>query len=110
MNYLLRLLVVGGLIVSAFLIIGVGLARHDADLLAPVHLILFVAGVAIYLLPTALALYRNCKATPWIAVVNVLLGWTVFGWFVSIGWAAGGKIRTQPATITAPPSQPLPGH
>ena len=110
MNNLLRLFVVCGLMAFAFLIIAVGLSRHNADLLAPVHLILFVVGVALYLLPTALALYRDCKVTLWIAVVNVFLGWTLFGWVVAIGWAASGKTRTMPPTVGAPPSPPIPLH
>ncbi len=110
MNHLLRLSVVGGLIASAVLILAVGLARHDADLLAPVHLILFVLGIAAYLLPTMLALYRNSKATVWIAVLNVFLGWTLFGWFIAIGWAAGGEVRALPFTVPTPPKQALQGH
>ena len=119
MKDLLRPIVAGGLVVFAFLIIAVGLLhheiavglhRHDADLSAPIRLLLFVVGVTVYLLPTVLAFYRDCKATAWIAAVNILLGWTIFGWVVSIGWAASGKTRTLPPTVAAPPSHPIPGH
>ncbi len=110
MNNLLRLLVIAGLSVGAIVIVALGLERHNADLLAPVNLVLFVAGVLVYLLPTGLAMYRDCKSTMWIAAVNVLLGWTLFGWFAAIGWAARGKIREAVHPIVAPPINPVPGH
>jgi len=110
MNNMVRLLVIGGLAGCAFVAIALGLARHDADLLAPLNLILFLACFTLYLLPTGLAMYRDCKSTAWIAVVNVLLGWTLFGWFVALGWAASGKIREPGHAIGTPPTHPVPGH
>jgi hypothetical protein len=110
MNNLLRLLVIAGLAAGGIIIVALGLERHNADLLAPLNLMLFVAGVLVYLLPTGLARYRDCKATAWIAVVNVLLGWTIFGWFVAIGWAASGKIREAGHPISAPPTHPVAGR
>ncbi|MGO9325169.1 MAG: superinfection immunity protein [Terracidiphilus sp.] len=110
MNNLLRLLVIVGLAAGAIAIVALGLERHNADLLAPVNLLLFVAGVLVYMLPAGLAMYRDCKSTAWIVVVNLLLGWTIFGWFVAMGWAASGKIREPVHPISAPPVQPLPGH
>ena len=110
MNHLLRLIVVGGLVAFGVLIMAVGLARNDVDLLAPLDLFLFLIALAIYFLPTGLAVYRNCRATPWIVAVNVLLGWTLFGWFVAIGWAASGKVQPLPATALTSPGHPLPRH
>jgi hypothetical protein len=55
-------------------------------------------------------MYRDCKSTAWIVAVNLLLGWTIFGWFVAMGWAASGKIREPVHPIGAPPVQPMPGH
>jgi hypothetical protein len=110
MNNLLRLAVIAGLAACAIVIVALGLQRHDADLLAPVNLVLFVAGVLVYLLPTGLAMYRDCKSTAWIVAVNLLLGWTILGWFAAIGWAAGGKIREPVHPIGPPPVQPMPGH
>lgn len=110
MNNLLRLLVIAALAAGAIVMVALGLQRHNADLLAPVNLVLFVAGVLVYLLPTGLAMYRDCKSTAWIVAVNLLLGWTLFGWFVAMGWAASGKIREPVHPIGAPPVQPLPGH
>jgi hypothetical protein len=110
MNHQLRLLVVGGVVASAFLIFAVGLARNDAELMAPANLILFLLVVAVYLLPTALAVFRNCKATGWIVAVNVLLGWTLLGWVVALGWAASGKVRAATPAIGPPPSPALHGR
>ena len=110
MNRLLRLFIVGGHLTFAVPMIALGMTRNNADLLAPAHQLLFAIAAAVYLLPTALAFYRNCKSAVWIAVVNVLLGWTIFGWFVSIGWAASGKVRTLPPAIATPPGQAISGH
>jgi hypothetical protein len=110
MDNLLRLFIVGGLLACAILIIALGMAQSTSNLAAPVHLLLFVIALALYLLPTALAFYRDCEAAVWIAVVNVFLGWTIFGWVVSIGWAATGKVRILPPTIAAPPGQAPLGH
>lgn len=109
MNHLFRLLVVCVLGAFAILALSLGLARNHVDILAPAHLLLFVVGLAIYLLPSGLALYRDCRSTAWIAALDVLLGWTLFGWFASLGWAAMGKSRAMPVLV--PPSgQPLPHH
>ena len=110
MKDLLRLFVATALVAFAILAVAVGLARNTAALLAPVHLILFVVLVALYLLPSGLALYRDCKATGWIAALNILLGWTLFGWVVALGWASGGKTRTVPPALSQPPIQPVVGH
>lgn len=56
------------------ILIAPGLVKHDADLMAPVTIMLSVLAVLVYLPPTALAMYRDCKASVWIAVVNVFLG------------------------------------
>jgi hypothetical protein len=110
MNNLLRAFFTAGLIVVAIMMIAVGLARHSAELLHPLHLILFVAVVVLYLVPSALALYRNCNAAAWIAALNILLGWTLFGWVIALGWAASGKARTRPPSIPARPIRSAPGH
>ena len=110
MNNLLRLIIVGVLLAFAIVMIGVGMARNTTELLAPLHLLLFALAAVLYLFPTVLAFYRDCKATVWIAVVNVFLGWTILGWFVAIGWAASGKIGTPPTAIATPPGQAIPGH
>jgi hypothetical protein len=92
----LNMLVVLLFVAAIVLIVAVGLARHDRDLLAPLDLFLILAVMAVYLLPAGLALYRECKAGFWIAALDVFLGWTVLGWFAALGWAASGKTRPMP--------------
>jgi RsiW-degrading membrane proteinase PrsW (M82 family) len=110
MSNLLRVVLFGGLAACAIVVFALALVRHDADLMAPVNLVLFALGVLLYFLPTGLAMYRDCKATVWIAVVNVLLGWTIFGWFIALGWSAGGKVREPGHPVATPPTHPVPGH
>ena len=104
------MLIIVGLMACGIAVVALGFARNDTNLLAPVHLMLFVLGVLVYLLPTGLAMYRDCRATIWIAAINVLLGWTIFGWVASLGWAATGKMRPPFAPIAPPPVHPVPGH
>ena len=110
MNTLFRLLIGCGVAAFAVAIFAIGLARNNDALLAPFNMLIFAIGIAIYFLPTILALYRNCHATSFIAIVNVLLGWTIVGWFGALGWAAVGKVEAFPPTITTPPHSPVTGH
>lgn len=109
MNHQLRLLIGGALATCAVLIFLVGVARHDNDLMAPFNLILFAVAIVIYFLPAMLALYRNCHATAWITLVNALLGWTIAGWFLAMGWAASGRTDPLPPTLPTP-RNPVTGH
>jgi hypothetical protein len=42
---------------------------------------------AAYLLPSIIAAFRRHHNTAAILALNVLLGWTVLGWVVSLVWA-----------------------
>jgi hypothetical protein len=110
MNNLVRLFVIVGIVACGIVLVALGFARHDADLMAPVSLVLFVLGALVYLLPTGLALYRDCQSAAWITLVNVFLGWTILGWFAAMGWAAAGKVRVAAHPMSAPPTHPVPGH
>jgi RsiW-degrading membrane proteinase PrsW (M82 family) len=110
MNSLLRLLIFGGLAACVVVLVILGLAQHNADLRAPFDLFLFAVAVAVYFLPTALAVYRDSHATPWIAVVNTLLGWTILGWFVTLGWAAAGRADALPPRPHIPSGNHVTGH
>ena len=77
MKNLLRRIAVGGLVLIAVLTVALVIAGDTNNLLTPVHLLLFVIALAIYLLPTALAFCRSCKSALWIAVLNDFLGWTL---------------------------------
>jgi|GEM_PF-6257160 hypothetical protein len=110
MNNTLRLLIVCSLAAFAFAVFLLGIARHSDALQGPFNLILFCVGIAVYFLPTMLAMYRDCHATPFIALINVLLGWTILGWFAALGWAATGRTDTAPPMISTPPKRPVTGH
>ena len=107
MSTLLRLIVAAVLVAIAILGIALGLARNTDALAAPAHLLVFLVVVALYLVPTGLALYRNCAAAGWIVALNILLGWTLFGWVAALGWAVSGKADLLPP---APPVRPVVGH
>ena len=91
MRTLLRLFAAAGLVAFAVLAVAIGLARNTAAMAAPAHLLLVLVIVALYLAPSGLALHRNCAAAWWIVLLDVLLGWTLFGWVIALGWAASGK-------------------
>ena len=110
MNHLLRLLVIAGVVACGIVVVALGFARHDADLIGPVSMVLFVLGALVYLLPTGLAVYRDCRSMAWIAAVNVFLGWSIIGWFAAMGWATAGKVRVAVHPMSAPPTHPVPGH
>jgi len=110
MNNLLRLLIAVVLGASVVMMVAVGLAGRNADLLAPVHLLLFVVALAVYLLPAGLAEYRDCKWAGWIVALDILLGWTILGWVIALGWAVEGKTRMHPLAVAAGPEAAVHGH
>jgi hypothetical protein len=101
MSNLVRLFLGALLAAIAILAIAVGLARHNTELLAPFHLLIFFVLIALYVAPALVALYRTCTATGWIVSLNILLGWTILGWAIAMAWAVRGK------TAAAGPSLPL---
>ncbi len=107
MNSLLRLIVVAAVIACAILAVVIGLARNTDAMAAPSHVLMLLVGLALYLVPSGLALHRNCAAIGWIIALNILLGWTLFGWIAALGWAISGK----PAGVPRGPGvRPIPGH
>ena len=55
-------------------------------------LILILIALACYFLPTLIACMRGkANGTGGVFFVNLLLGWTVVGWFVSFIWACSGE-------------------
>jgi len=55
--------------------------------LGPMELLVLVAGLPTYVLPTIIAVLRSHpKAAP-ITVVNLLLGWTCIGYIVALVWS-----------------------
>jgi hypothetical protein len=49
--------------------------------------VLLVAGFALYLLPTWLAVVWRRRQVTAIVVLNLVLGWTALGWAVALVWA-----------------------
>lgn len=48
---------------------------------------LLILLLVIYLLPMIVALVRDHKNSGAISVLNILTGWTLMGWVVSLVWA-----------------------
>ena len=50
-------------------------------------LVILAIFVLIYMSPTIIALINEKQNTPAIAVLNILLGWTLIGWVGALVWA-----------------------
>ena len=50
----------------------------------------FIVTVALYFLPTVIAVVRHHRNLVAIILVNVFLGWTGVGWLVALIWAIVG--------------------
>ncbi|MDP3651067.1 MAG: superinfection immunity protein [Rhodoferax sp.] len=61
----------------------------------------FISAPALYLLPTYEAWKREQPNLTPIALVNVLLGWTLVGWVIAISWAC--KKQGSPTEAAAAP-------
>jgi heme/copper-type cytochrome/quinol oxidase subunit 2 len=62
-------------------------------------LILAVIALACYFLPTIVASSRGkANGTGGVFFANLLLGWTVAGWFVAFIWACSGTTKADEAT------------
>lgn len=44
--------------------------------------------IALYCLPTGIAIYRNHPNGGPIMIINLLLGWTLLGWVIALAWSA----------------------
>jgi uncharacterized membrane protein HdeD (DUF308 family) len=54
----------------------------------PITGILLIAfGVAIYFIPTFIAVKRNHPNSAAIVTINLLLGWICIGWIVALVWS-----------------------
>lgn len=50
-------------------------------------IIAVILGVLVYVIPTLVAWSMSSKGIRWVAIINVLLGWTVIGWIIALIWA-----------------------
>ncbi|MDD4923947.1 MAG: superinfection immunity protein [Dehalococcoidales bacterium] len=53
-----------------------------------IGIILFVISLAVYFLPTIVAVVRKKRNALAIFLLNFFLGWTFIGWVVALVWAA----------------------
>ena len=51
------------------------------------YLIVFLAAAIVYFVPLWVAIFRKKRKMGAIAVLNLLLGWTVVGWAVALAMA-----------------------
>jgi ABC-type transport system involved in cytochrome c biogenesis permease component len=56
---------------------------------------IWFAAALIYLLPTLIAFYRHANSVWPIAVLNLLLGWTLIMWFGASVWAMTDKTHSR---------------
>jgi uncharacterized membrane protein YhaH (DUF805 family) len=60
---------------------------HAFDLPSWILVLATVVGALLYFVPTLVAFGRRHHNRAAIAVLNLLLGWTFFGWAVALVWA-----------------------
>jgi phosphoglycerol transferase MdoB-like AlkP superfamily enzyme len=71
---------------------------ESGDGLGTLVLLILLGG---YFLPFLVALIRSAANSGMIFFANMLLGWTVLGWFVCLLWAGIGQTNAQKAFYEA---------
>lgn len=66
---------------------GISSALGATVAVAALVILLMLVGVAIYIIPTIIALARRHSQKVPIILVNILLGWTLVGWIVALVWS-----------------------
>ena len=84
--------------VVALLVVGAGYAlltsgAPEGTLVAARVGLLIAGSLAVYFIPTMVALSRGHHQSTAIVMLNILLGWTLLGWVIAIVWAVSA---TQP--------------
>jgi Superinfection immunity protein len=69
--------------------------------------IFFLFGLALYLIPTIIAVIRKVPNIGSVAVINIFLGWSVVGWVVALAMAA--RSQPQPTQVQVFQQAPPPG-
>jgi Superinfection immunity protein len=59
-------------------------------------IIMLIFAALIYMLPTLIAFGREHPRRQDIAVINILLGWTLIGWLAIFLWASLARVESQP--------------
>ncbi|HYS28943.1 MAG TPA: superinfection immunity protein [Candidatus Limnocylindria bacterium] len=65
--------------------------------------------IVLYFLPTIIAGLRRSTMTVWVALIDLLAGWTVVGWIVALVMAIASA-RQQPNGQGPPASPTTPSH
>lgn len=78
------------------------LTRHFAEA-GSLGLAAGAALLAAYLMPVAIAAARGHRYTRMIGAINLVLGWTIIGWFAALFWAVNRDLREQPLAEAARP-------
>lgn len=81
------------------------LAQEAGESAGAIGLILIVAAIALYLLPTIVAHRRKAMNRGSVTVINILLGWTLLGWVISLAMAMG-RSEAQEAALHRPQMAP----
>lgn len=50
---------------------------------------------SIYLVPTAIGVWRHVVRVERVVIINVLLGWTVVGWFIALAMSIAEPSTTE---------------
>lgn len=69
---------------AVFLAAGVTIAQLSMFAL---DLIKLAIVLVVYFLPSVIAVVRDARHQPAILALNLLLGWTIFGWIAALLWA-----------------------
>ena len=60
------------------------------------NILMLLAVVLIYMLPSLIAYSREHPRRQDILVLNILLGWTLIGWILIFLWASLAQVENQP--------------
>ena len=69
----------------------------DGILDSTTTVIVLIAILIIYMLPTLIAYSREHSRRAGVTVFNIFLGWTLIGWIAVFLWAALARVEDQPA-------------
>ena len=74
--------------------------------IGPTELLIIFILVVPYFIPTIIASRRKHPNTSAILALNLLLGWTLIGWIISLVWALTTTAKGQTINISATSPQP----
>lgn len=70
---------------------------------SPAHLLISLAAIIGYFIPTIVAWVRHVPHRGSVTVVNVFLGWTVIGWVVALAMACRSREHRPGAAAASTP-------